>query len=56
MAKESEDSPKENFIVAEVPIQTKPMVVNSKENKVISDVDFQMEVLNKLDRILKSIG
>jgi hypothetical protein len=54
MVKESEE--KEVYTIEEVPTQTMKLAVNLKENKVMTDEVFKIEVLNKLDKILKSVG
>ena len=53
---EEKETPKETYSIAEVTTQTKPMIVNLKENKALSDLEFQLEVLNKLDKIIKAVA
>ena len=53
MAEEKKEE--EMFSVVEVATQTAPMLRDNKADKVISDIEFQKEVLERLERIEKQI-
>ena len=52
MTKEISD----NYSIEEVPTQVSRLAVNLKDKTVLTDEAFKVEVLNKLDKILKSVG
>ena len=51
-----DESPKDNYKLADVTVQTKVMVVNSQENKAITIEESLVDILNKLDKILKAVA
>lgn len=53
-----EEQPKkktEKWVAQDIPTQTEPMVVNTKEEKVYSQAAINAAILNKLDRIEKAL-
>jgi len=41
------------WVVEDMPIQTKPVLVNKEKNIALADEGIQLEILNKLEEILK---
>ena len=46
----------DNYSIEEVPTQISKLAVNLKDKTVLTDELFKIEVLNKLDKIIKSVA
>lgn len=46
----------DNYSIEDVPTQISKLAVNLKDKTVLTDELFKIEVLNKLDKIIKSVA